>query len=314
MIVVFTSSAGLGCTFLNWSLHWLSGDKNHWRESVKKWVDLPDNPLTDISAHLFQKNHPYGLTNWQAMIDCFYSYDHLGKDYAFYGYTDPYDYNEHQSCISYTLNKKIKLILLGCDYLTYQIYRRCDDPSLNHSVEARNFAVLKNVKKLFSTVQNLESLIDTPGKARKFLSLSMKNLRHDSDLRYKKNFSKNKKFFFINCKDLLENGKEQMTSMFKFLDRKIDNTRMEHWLKIYAEWRKFLLPTSNFYKNLPKILHSIVHGNFFPLNDYRLDIFTEAIIQHELMLKYRTHLLVEHLDHFPDNTRELTQYLKDKKK
>lgn len=57
MIIAFNSTTGIGCTFLNWSLHWLSGDKVYWNEEEKKWLELPVNPLTDINAHLFKKNN-----------------------------------------------------------------------------------------------------------------------------------------------------------------------------------------------------------------------------------------------------------------
>jgi len=313
MIVGFASMDPLGCTFLNWSLHWLSGDKNYWNESSKGWLELCDNPLTDINSHFFKKNHPNSIKNWQNMIDCFCSYNHLVKDYAFYGYVKSSNYNEFQSCISYVLNKKIKLIFLGCDYPRYTLVDRSHDPSLNHAVEERNIAILKKIKEYFHTVQNLESLIDTPGKARKFLSLCMKNLRREPPLGIAENFLKDENFVFINVRDLLNNGKEYLISMFKFLDREIDTTRMENWLAVYLNWRKFLLPTLNFYDDLPKLLYSIVHGDSLSLTEYKLDIFTEAIIQHELMVKYGTRLLVEHLDHFPDNAKELTQYLKVKK-
>ena len=69
------------------------------------------------------------------------------------------------------------------------------------------------------------------------------------------------------------------------------------------------MPTNNFYNDLPVILSSIVNGVSFSLKKYKLDVFTEAIIQHELMKKYNNRLLVSHLDSFPEDAKDLTKFL-----
>ena len=158
----------------------------------------------------------------------------------------------------------------------------------------------------------IESLVNSPPKARNFLALSLKHLKKFNELQLiqKENFNSDKNFLFINLRDFLLDGKKCLEGVFNFLGRKIDQNRFDQWISVHAQWKKILLPTLNFYDDLPVILSSIKNGDSYPLRKYRLDIFTEAIIQHELMKQHRDRLLITHLNKFPDNTRDLTPFLK----
>ncbi len=308
MIVVFTAGDEIGCTFLNWSFHWLSGDNYSWGHKVKSWVKLPENPLTEHNAHLFQKNYCESLNEWREAINEFLSFDINKKDFVFFGGGWG---GYHVSKVNFVLEKKIKVIFLGCDHSRYKILERTKD-SVNHPIDKRYKKLIENIKKRYSTVPKLSFLISTPSKTRDFLSLSMKYLVVPSELQMveKENFNSDKNFFFVNLRDLLIDGENCLKKMFKFLDREIDQKRLSQWLPVHDQWKKMLLPSLEFYDDLPVILSSIVNGVSFSLKKYKLDIFAEAIIQHELMKQYHDRLLVSQMDRFPDNTKNLTSYLK----
>ena len=307
MIVIFTATDELGCTFLNWSFHWLSGDEYSWAHKKKSWVKLPSNPLTSHNAHLFEKNYYESFEEWKKTIDTFMGFDIEKKDFTFFGSC----HEEHQSKIKFALNKKIKTIFLGCDYSRYKLLKRTKS-SVFQSRRQRYLDLVNYIKSYFHTVPTIESLVNSPPKARDFLALSLKHLKKINELQLiqKENFKSDKKFLFINLRDFLLDGKRCLEGVFNFLGRKIDQNRFNQWISVHAQWKKLLLPTLNFYDDLPVILSSIKNGDSYPLKKYRLDTFTEAIIQHELMKQHRDRLLITHLNKFPDNTRDLTPFLK----
>jgi hypothetical protein len=307
MIVIFTATGELGCTFLNWSFHWLSGDEYSWEHKKGSWVKLPSNPLTEHNAHLFEKNFYNSFEEWKKTTNTFLGFDIEKKDFTFFGSC----YDELQSKIKFVLDKKIKIIFLGCDYSGYKLFKRTDF-SVFQSRRQRYLNLVTSLKTYFHTVPKIESLVDSPLKARNFLSLSLKHLKKTDDLQLiqKENFESDKNFLFINLRNFLLDGEKCLRGVFNFLGRKIDQNRLNQWIPIHARWKKFLLPTLNFYDDLPVILASIINGSSHSLKKYRLDIFTEAIIQHELMKQHRDRLLIGHLNKFPDNTKDLTPFLK----
>jgi len=308
MIVIFTATGELGCTFLNWSFHWLSGAEYSWEHKKKKsWVKLPSNPLTEHNAHFFEKNFYNSFEEWKKTTDTFLSFDIEKKDFTFFGSC----HDDLQLKIKFALDKKIKIIFLGCDYSRYTLFDRTNGSILQNRRQ-RYLHLVKCIKTHFHTVPKIESLVNSPIKARNFLTLSLRHLKKINELQliHKENFKSDKNFLFINLRNFLLDGEKCLEGVFNFLGRKIDQNRLNQWTPIYAQWKKFLLPTLNFYDDLPVILASIINGDSHSLKKYRLDIFTEAIIQHELMKQHRDRLLIGHLNKFPDNTKDLTPLLK----
>lgn len=304
MIFGITQSQQIGASFLNWSVHYLSGDTQTWWEKEKSWVDIPENPLTRINAHGFKKNHPMTMPAWKETIDILSSYD-ANKNFSFYGNIE----NFVNDAIPLSLDNGVKLLYLGTKYSTYNIINR-GSFSYQSDWTSKNKAYIQNIKDYFKTVPNLESLTGTYSKARDFLSFNMGNIKRPSDQEVIKNYSSHKNFLFVDCHELLTNEKECLKDLFNFLNLKIDSSRMDKWLMVHSEWKKHLLPLLNFYKDLPVILSSIINGVSHPLEQYNLDIFIEAIIQHELMKRHKDRLFISKLDQFPDNTKDLTPFLK----
>jgi hypothetical protein len=307
MIIGFTSNGQVGCSFLNWSFHYLNGDNFYYQARKKNWLPLPNNPLNGLNAHFFKKNHPLTLSDWKETVELFLLNGN-DRNFSFYGYVK---YQElFEEAIYFSLDKNVKLIYVGTkNYFTYHVLDRNNPQVFSNDLKLQNLKIKEVIRELFFTVPNLESLIGSDGKFRDFLALSIQNLKLMPDLEIIKNFLPHKNFLFIDQQDLLKNEENCMYSMFDFLNLKLDNSRLDGWLKIHKKWKEYILPTYNFYNDLPDILSSIVNGDSFSLKKYKLNILEEAIIQHELMKKYRTRLLVSHLDKFPDDTRYLAEFL-----
>lgn len=318
MVVGFATYNELGGTFLNWSFHYLSGDSFYYHLKRGQEIKIPENPLTGINSHLFEPNHPLKLSDWKKTVELFLSNDR-GSNFSFYGsVVDSVSGDDHikkykellKESISFSLNKKVKIVYIGFeDYCIYKLMSRSSLGLSGSDIKLQNKKIKEAVKKVFSTVPNLEFLIDADGDARDFLALNMKKLMAGSDIEIVRDFLSDKNFLFIDIDNFIKNGENCVYSLFDFLKVKLDDSRLISWRKVYDQWREHLKPTCNFYNDLPVILSSIVDGNSFYLKKYKLDIFTEAIIQHELMKKYNDRLLVSHLDSFPEDTKDLTKFL-----
>ena len=55
-----SSARSVGCTFLDWSIHFLSKQHYFYHVISKAWIPLSQNPLSKINAHGHKKNHPSG--------------------------------------------------------------------------------------------------------------------------------------------------------------------------------------------------------------------------------------------------------------
>jgi hypothetical protein len=120
MIVGFTSNRQVGCSFLNWSFHYLCGDNFYYLARKKTWQPLPESPLTGSNAHFFEKNHPKECQEWKEMIDVSL-FNHSGNNFSFYGCILKYK-ELFEEAISFSLDKNVKLIYVGTkNYSTYDL-------------------------------------------------------------------------------------------------------------------------------------------------------------------------------------------------
>jgi hypothetical protein len=93
-IIALTSGRPMGCTFLDWSLHWLAGHRQHWNFRLGDWTPLPADPLAAQNAHAYQKNHPAGSEELEHMLAL--PVPATGSDFA----TVYYNFQELPHCLS----------------------------------------------------------------------------------------------------------------------------------------------------------------------------------------------------------------------
>ena len=68
-IACITSTSSLGATFVDWSIHYLSGKDKYFSTVDQQWVPLTFDPLIQSNAHKHKKNHPSGWQDTKISIE-----------------------------------------------------------------------------------------------------------------------------------------------------------------------------------------------------------------------------------------------------
>jgi hypothetical protein len=321
MILGFCSLGETGTTFLSWSHLWLSGLEKYWYDD-KTERGLVFNPLCSLndSAHLHQLYRPAGLSEWKSFIQ--ETSTIAEEDFVFKGNPDralgngflatkEMRLNDLLCCMDYALNKKVKIVYLTFDHCFPTIIHRPHSPSIFGDLFVRNSYIKEMIKKKYNT-SGLDAKLETFGKMRDFLTFNIKNLTISPQDAIKINIKQavDPNFLSINYRDWINFPEKTMETFFSFLDKKIDKSRIDHWLLVHRQWKRFMLPQLNFFDHMDNIINCILAGENFSLKEYHLDVFGEAILQHELMKKFNRRLNTTNLDYFPDNTAKLSRYLK----
>jgi hypothetical protein len=69
--ICVTSQEAVGCTFIDWSIHFLSGQTTFFNADDNQWIELTSDPLTQHNAHNHKKNHPRGRIETGKVLDKF---------------------------------------------------------------------------------------------------------------------------------------------------------------------------------------------------------------------------------------------------
>ena len=282
MIVALTSKIPIGCTFLDWSIHWLSGSSYTQEWKTQKFFSLPNNPLTSKrNAHLYKKNHPQNKVEWERCIETLNGWN-KEKLHTFYGIDPSID------LIQKTINNNITVIFLGTDCARYKIGVSGAFGSIRSIDE--DAKIIEYVKESYHTVEGIEKHTSTRESCRNFLSLNSFGIWESMDSEWASSIKlKNKsKFIYISVEDLLKNGKNCLQDILDRLSLNIQKKQIDPWKMVWEQWKEYLLEHWNFYFDFDNILKSIIkgeHKKLLPMN-----ILQEAILQKELMLRYKTRL------------------------
>lgn len=324
MVICFTSFSSLGCTFLEWSFNWLAGHERYWSDHEGRWIKLIKNPIKVNNAHGHKKNHPFNVEEWIKMSEKFTALSAGTQPLTYYGCI----VNGHlqQKCfdgISHLLKNKIKIILLndsmgkfGVRYRHYTLANvngQLKDLSLDQR-QFRDQAIQKELLTIFFTSKDLESKLKSVGEMRDFLTWNMKyckNVNNEHEDNLIRLSSPN--FLLLDQRLLIMDGEAALRNIFTFLNLKIVEGRVASWLKVYKKWQKIMRPDVLLHENMSEIIKCIRDGVSHSLIPYELDTFREALIQYHLIKEYKDILLVKALNKFPENTIELTGYLRSKK-
>jgi hypothetical protein len=320
MMVGFSSMAETGCTFFSWSYLWFLG-QNYYNFTNKTEFPLVSNPLSkDTSnAHEHKILRLYGIDQWKSHISDISNFS-SEKNFIFKGNPGlETSCNKSRSsslrdCINFSLQNDVKIVYFSFDHPFFRVNLRSSAPSFFAERSVRDDYILLEMKNLFKTVPNLDTITSNIGKARDFLSFNMKKLLifPDEDIVVRDNLILHKNFHLINYRDWINSPDKVIKIFFDFLDKKINKSKYDDWMKIHSQWKKNVLPVLLFFDEQEEILDSIVEGKSFCLRKYSLNVLSEAYIQYQLMKRYNNRLLVTHLDSFPNNTLEITKFLKKK--
>lgn len=317
MVLILTDPA-VGGTFLTWSLHYLAGHTKYFHSRSNSWVELINDPVTDINAHKFQPTQPVTISEVRDFLQKMLSVDPVGfHSFYFHNLHDQHDYtsSRHQLTVDVVndiLPKFSKVIIVNNTHPLYNI-------SFNSRTLTRKFCNPQKSNKTFEEQhndfieyffknsldewkeQNLTNLWDH----REFLAL---NLRPYQQIDMISNANLNQPHYLLNTFELYNILDETIIQLFNFLEIKIDTDRISHWKEVYNKWKKIHLKRLKFVWYFDTIVDYIVNGYNLDLLNFDLDLLQEATIQHSLIYKHNLNLKTFQLEKFT-NTKQLHDLL-----
>ena len=332
-IFCVTSTESVGCTFLDWSIHYLSGSTKFYNVE-SGWSDLVSNPVSSVNAHSHPKNHPNGVELTTEVISRLTTVKHSGIS-SFYPIpmheesvaekinipiNQPSDfYNDkilqyqqqdyaniwQKSAIS---NIAIVYVKLTSDCLYTQSVRQFDRNVPNQIDQPHT---TKEVHSAFLNIFFKDSQLKWSGltdvwEQREFIALNIRPYYYNT---IDKCIDFSTPHYYVDARELWYNGKNTLINIMQYLDLTVDADRLESWLPIYYEWQQKQLNILKFSWNIDHICNCIINNHYYDISSYNLDLWHEAILQHILIYKHGVTFKSWGLATLPTNTQELYQLL-----
>jgi len=301
MLFNIISPYSIGGTFLDWSLHYISGKKKYYNVENMQWENIVLTAFDAKNAHKHKKNHPNGLVNVEKYRKILST--HKQNFHSIYP-----SYN-HQIIVNDTnIIDKLKLELTRIwdnahyhndhiilltpqlkDMLFINLLNRGEDDIRDDTIYNQN----KN-EKIWDYRERIAL-------SKNFFSNEQLSIIDDIDTRQAH------LHLTLNDMLLLDNIICELCYKLKI---KIDYDRLQSWYVIFNKWKyNSMMSMYYFCTNLPVIIHSICNGNYYDLSLYRMDIIKEAIILHVLIYKFNLNIKNWNLQSFPTNTQLIYELL-----
>ena len=334
MIFCVTSILPVGCTFLDWSIHFVTGQSKFYNTTVG-WLPLTDNPLQSTNSHGHVKNHPSGLETVKRSFDRLeqFSPDTLASSYPQPLYLDAcaralnipiaeFNHPDHISAIAQYRNTdynnllqysaaKAKVIFVDSSKhipLYYQTIRSTDRWNLKagpaDSVDSKrdelDHVFFKQDIETW-TEQGLTDVWDVRER-RALHSSVIKKQGALADICVDFSFP----HYWVDCRSLWFDGADIIQDIVNWIGLTVDPERFKAWLPIYHRWQKIQAKSLKFQFNYEHIVNCIVNNWSYPID---LTFDEEVVIQHCLIYQHNLNLKTWQLKKFPNNTQELHKLL-----
>lgn len=320
-IIALTSGRPLGCTFLDWSLHWLAGHRQHWNFHLGDWAAIPADPLVDRNAHAHQKNHPAGDKELEHMLampvprsgsdftTVYYNFQQLPHWLAVLGIPHQNLSRHHWHTIQQLQLQQLRDMSRLCQqYGVLQIAAKETSGTELYFLHARVIAdwmpthVEPDIAE-YLTWFGVETELPR-WDLREQIALDIRPFE-PTCLRDYVPLQCN--HLCITDLDLWVNGVIAIPKLLQDLDIALDQTRWHHWCTVYAKWQHIQKPYVDFAQQAIPMVQDIINDR--PRLLPRLTLLQEAAIQHCLIYLHDMNIRNWKLDAFPNNTRDLHQLL-----
>lgn len=332
-----TSYNSVGCTFIDWSVYFLSNQSQYYNVESNTWLPVSPNPLTELNAHGHKKNHPQGYATTKSFIEHIESLtsDRLHSIYPWAlvsgaaaeylglppeSISDPsalkhiteFKKDDYNKLLNLCREKQIKTVFVQTDprsILYFQKKRVLAHLLLDYKTTATNEQQFNDE---FQTVFFNNSLTDWKNKGlteiwdvRERLALDTRPFDQDlinfvPDLQHP--------HLWINSIDLWTRTPMVLEKILKFLELPLDNEKFTQWLPICSKWQKIQLDILEFCFNQEHIVDAIINNWHYEID---LTFDQEVIIQHCLIYQHGLNLKTWQLEKFPKNTKDLHKLLED---
>jgi hypothetical protein len=330
---ISSSASSVGGTFVDWSIHFLSGQTVYYQAKQHKWIELTHNPLdSNSTAHKHQKNHPRGSVRTAAAMAQF---DQLPGDQLFSAYFYPMSITEATQQLGFDItdlgNSQYLQAVHDCISVDYaNTFTQC------YEQDARLIMLAPPpVDSLYSLTPRATPFLlleSRPAESsdekfeddqRVFFNRSVETWRelgltHKWDIRERLaldtrpfiyvdyNPTLTMPHLWIDSRDLWINGAAVIHRIMNYLQLPIHSNRFTKWLEIYYEWQKIHAQALEFGFYYTHIVDAIVNDAHFEID---LTFEQEVVIQHCLIYKHNLNLKTWNLEKFPSNTRLLHKLL-----
>lgn len=330
-----TSYNSVGCTFIDWSVYFLSNQFQHYNVNSNRWLPVSSNPLTELNAHGHDKNHPQGYDTTKSFIEHIETLtsDRLHSIYpwaltpgaaAAYLNLPPesisnadtfkritqFRKDDYHELLNLCGAKQIKTVFVQSDpgsILYFQKRRVLAYLLLDYTTTSTTEQQLNNE---FQTVFFNKSLTDWQDNGlieiwdvRERLALDTRPFDQNlinfvPDLQHP--------YLWINSFDLWTRTPDVLEKIMKFLELPIDHEKFNQWLPICSKWQKIQLDILEFCFNQEHIVNAIINNWYYEID---LTFDQEVIVQHCLIYQHGLNLKTWQLEKFPKNTKDLHKLL-----
>jgi hypothetical protein len=334
-IACVTSVRPVGCTFVDWSLHFLSNQSSYYNVAKKSSVSLVNTPMTLINAHGHFKNQPAGLEHTTQYIQHFQEQKindfcsmypipmyadvaakHIGLDQIqladakLWKKVVQYIADDYQKIINQCCTQEIGTVYIDPDprFNLYFLTCRSLDRLIFSHRPAKNQAELENeFQSTFfgDTVTHWQNqgLTDT-WDIRERLSLNSGLFDRFEDQFH---LDLSLPHLWINTTELWNYGVDTIQRIMKYLDLPVNANRWHDWLPIHQQWHEIQQKNLKFAYQFDHIIDAIVNNYYYKLEN--LSFKQEVAIQHALIYQHNLNLKTWKLNAFPSNTQDIHQLL-----
>ena len=333
-IVCVASTVSVGCSFVDWSIHFLSGKNKFYSIKNSDWVPLTLDPITKTNAHGHNKNHPAGYNSaWEYIKKL----KHVSDSELLSFYPHPlhadvvakilgieilntetatkiqnYQKIEYATTINSFIESGIKVVYMNTNKhnILYTQVARSLDRLYFAAKPAKDFAELKDHAHQLFFADAIESWkkddLTNIWDCREREALCVRPF--DTDLIMEDieiNFTKS--HLYVEAEAMWYSGKNTIKKIMKFLNIPIDETAWEQWTMVYYKWQQIQLDILEFVINFDHIINSIVNNWHYDIGELTFE--QEVIIQHCLIYKHGLNLKTWQLEKFPPDAQELHKLL-----
>jgi hypothetical protein len=293
----------LGTTFLIWSIHYCTNEKDFYSIADDEFVTISEDPFDGITAHKMRPNRYRPVFDVDAIIN-----HSGGKLNHFRDFSKKYRDTGTSSTKPFLAKmethgiKTINITCTGLQFLIGFLRFTYTEPNWQNNFDA----VKKHCKhywpRFFDDAHIYENRLTTWHDIREGIAFNIRPYQIPAI------GNNNKNIYDCEFEDLLTNGKKEILNILDFLDLKAHTPNLDHWCDMHDIWKGYLHHYINFCNDIEMIIESILKNKSIDLEQYRMDVLKEGVLLHLLMFKHGLNL-TKSIEKLPHNTQEIFKLL-----
>lgn len=326
-IIVTTSARSVGCTFVDWTINYLSGANVYYHFESQESIRLTDNPLSSDTAHGHLKNHPVGPDALDHMIRQIANLPQKNSLYTFY----PVTHEVIFWCKHFNLDVKNmsdsdwNKVFAAQTKELQGIANRCQRAGcylihIDESSSSASYFVTPRVIPSWWREQEPDAISDESMQyemffqyhnkkmrvwdLREMMALDMRPLQPSLHGEY---VNRTTPHFRLTTNDLWYDGEYAILELMRWLELQPNADRWVNWRPVYHRWQQQQLQHARFTWRLFEIVDAVVNGYYLPLG--KMPLPQEAAIQHCLIYAHNLNIETWGLERFPANAQDLHKIL-----